>query len=182
MNSFSTASLLAPERKTVGAQIAEHNAKNIQFEDDVREYSLVMGRKVLENLYAFAQETSKRTQFKNKDFYVVLVINHDRVLHEPKFIIKPARFSCPTPVYKDTVYKYHHLSGDLEYLWHIPSQGKCQHIMKNLQSYFANKETKRLAQFVYSFESGELLQWVKKENNEEPDKPNVIISHTPNQG
>ena len=141
-------------KKTVGQQIAEHNAKNIQFEDDVRAYSEVMGQAVWQNICQFADETSKRTEFKNKDFYVVLQINHDRALKEPKFIIKLPRFSCPTPCYKDTVYKYHHVSGDLEYLWHLPDETKCKYIMKHYMKYWLNKETRTLAEFVMRAQTG----------------------------
>lgn len=161
-------------KKTVGQQIQEHNAKNVQFEDDVRAYSEMMGQTTWKNICEFAEETTKRTAFKNKDFYVVLQINHERTLHEPKFIIKPARFSCPTPMYKDTVWKYHHVSGDLEYLWHLPDKTKCAYIMKNYKAYYDNKETRQLAQFVGSAESGELLRWVIKENGELPD---ALLTH-----
>ena len=161
-------------KKTVGQQIQEHNAKNIQFEDDVRAYSEVMGQDIWTNVCQFAMDTSKRPCFSAKDFYVVLQINHDRRLHEPKFIIKPARSSCPTPCYKDTVWKYHHVSGDLEYLWHLPDETKAQYIMKHYMAYWENKETRTLAEFVKRAQTGELLRWVIKENGELPD---AIITH-----
>ena len=156
-------------KKRVGEIVQEHNEKNIQFEDDVREYSRVMCRDNWEEIQKFAAETALRTEFKNRDFYVVFIINNDPMLMEPKFIIDRARFSCPTPRYKDTVFKYHHVSGELEYLWHLPDKGKCKHIMKHAKKYFDNPETKALTQFVVAAESGDLLKWVLKENGELPD-------------
>lgn len=156
------------KKKTVGAQIAEHNEKNIPLEDDVRAYTESMTPLLLHTLQDTAMQAKRHPLYQNRDFYIVLIKNVDRVLGQPKFQCL-ARRSCPTPVYKQDVFKYHHASGDLEFLWCIPSAQRYWHIIRNKQKYFENKETKRLAQFVCLMESGELLNWAKKENNELPD-------------
>jgi hypothetical protein len=160
------------KKETVGHQIYEHNLKNIDLEDDVRAYTEVMAPMILETIQNTAYQASKHDLYVNRDFYIVLVKNVDRVLGQPKFQCW-ARRSCPTPVYKQDVFKYHHKTGDLEFLWCIPSAERYWHIIRNKNIYLSNKETKRLAQFVLLMESGHLLEWVKKENNELPD---AIIS------
>ena len=75
--------------------------------------------------------------------------------------------------YKQDVFKYHHLSGELEFLWCIPSKERYWHIINNKYQYLSNKQTERLAQFVLLMESGALLKWAQRENGELPD---AIIS------
>lgn len=159
-------------KKTVGQQIAENDAKGLDLEDDVREYTNAMAPLIQQTLCDTAQQASNHDLYLNKDFYIVLVKNVDRVLGQPK-IQCWARRSCPTPVYKQDVFKYHHLSGELEFLWCIPSKERYWHIINNKYRYLSNKQTERLAQFVLLMESGALLKWVKRENGELPD---AIIS------
>lgn len=163
---------------TVGSQVSDHNAKNIELEDDVREYTQAMTPLLIDSLQDTVVNSMKYPKYHNKDFYVVLVKNVDRILGQPKFQFW-SRVSCPTPVYKQDVWKYHYLSGQLEFLWCIPSKDRYYHILANKQKYFENKETKRLAQFVCLMESGELLHWVKKENKELPDAVIMINKEEP---
>lgn len=158
--------------KTVGQKIQEHNEKNIDFEDDIRAYTEAMSPMIIQTLYETAQQAATHPLYYNRDFYVVLVKNIDKMLGQPKFQCW-ARRSCPTPVYKQDVFKYHHIIGELEFLWSIPSQWRYNHIVKYRQKYLQNKETQRLAKFVLLMESGALLDWAKKENGELPD---AIIS------
>jgi|SRR5579859_1874644 hypothetical protein len=155
-------------KKTVGQQVQENNDKGRILEDDIRSYTEAMSPLIQQSLYDAAYEASKHALYENKNFYVVLVKNVDRVLGQPKFQIW-ARRSCPTPVYKQDVFKYHYISGDLEFLWCIPSAERYWDIIRNTSKYLTNKATQRLAQFVLLMESGELLEWVKKENGELPD-------------
>lgn len=163
-------------KKTVGMIVEENNAKNQELEDDPREYTIMMGRDVMRDIQVFADTVRKSDAFMGKDFYVVLVINGDRMLHEPKFQILPPRYSCPTPVYKQAVWKYHHASNELEYLWNIPSKERYYHILKHKNKYLTNKKWKAQAEMVLFMESGDLLKWVKKECGELPD---AIIRITP---
>lgn len=155
-------------KKTVGQQIQEHNDKNIPLEDNVREYTNSMAPLILQIMYEAVEKALTSSLYLHKDFYIVLVKNVDRVLKQPKFQCW-ARQSCPTPVYKQDVFKYHHISGDLEFLWCIPASNLYWDIVRNKQKYIENKETRRLARFVLMMESGELLEFAKKENGELPD-------------
>lgn len=164
-------------KKTVGQQVQENNSQGHILEDDVRAYTEAMSPLIQQSLYETAQEASKHPIYENRDFYIVLVKNIDRVLGQPKFQFW-ARRSCPTPVYKQDVFKYHHTSGELEFLWCIPSAMRYWDIIRNKTKYLTDKATARLAQFVLLMESGELLEWVKKENNELPDAIITLNKHT----
>lgn len=153
---------------TVGSKIAQHNAKGLTLEDDVREYTNEMALAILAEIHQTIELAKKQPNYQNKNFYIVLVKNVDRVLGQPKFQTL-ARISCPTPVYKQDVFKYHHVSGELEYLWTIPDMYKYYHILHNKQKYYENQATRRLCKFVVLMETGELLKWVKKENGEKID-------------
>lgn len=162
-------------KKTVGQIVQENNDKGIELDDNVIEYTNEMAPLIVDILHSTASESAKHSLYSNRDFYVVLVKNVDRILGQPRFQCW-ARRSCPTPVYKQDVFKYHHISGELEYLWSIPALDRYWHIVRNKHLYINKKETARLAQFVLSMESGALLEWVKKENGELPD---AIISNKP---
>jgi hypothetical protein len=155
-------------KKTVGQQVQEHNDKNIPLEDNVREYTNEMVPLLLQIIYEAIDKALTSPLYHHKNFYIVLVKNVDRVLGQPKFQCW-ARRSCPTPVYKQDVFKYHYLSGDLEFMWTIPASARYWDILKNKDKYLQNKETRRLARFVLMMESGELLDFAKKENGELPD-------------
>lgn len=154
--------------KTVGQQVLENREKNHILTDDVQMYTEEMSKEILSLLQETITAALKHDLYQNRDFYIVLVKNVDRVLGEPKFQIW-ARRSCPTPVYKQDVWKYHHESGELEFLWCIPSAVRYWDIIRNTQKYFEDKRTARLAKFVTLMESGELLKWVKRENGELKD-------------
>ncbi len=163
-------------KKRVGQIVQENNDRGLELEDDVREYSRVMGRDQMKEVLAYTDSVSKSEYFKDKDFYVVMVINADRMLKQPKFQLLPPRFSCPTPVYKQTVWKYHAASHDLEYLWNIPSKQRYEDIIKNMGHYLSDPKWKHQAETVGHMESGALLNWVKKQCGELPD---AIITLTP---
>jgi hypothetical protein len=156
-------------KKTVGQQVAEHNSKNIQFEDDIRAYTQEMGKEQRKRLEQEALRVSNLTQFKNKDFYLQLINNVDGMLHEAKWILDIPRHACPTPCYSTSVFKYHHISAELEFLWHLPSKHKCYWILKNLKTFATNPVSARTAEFVKAAHDGSLLRWVIKENGNKPD-------------
>lgn len=154
--------------KTVGQVVQENNDKGLLLEDDIRSYTEAMASSIQQALEDTAYRSSQHPLYKHRDFYIVLVKNVDKILNQPKFQVW-ARRSCPTPVYKQDVFKYHYISGDLEFLWCIPSAERYWDIIKNKNKYLENKNTHRLAQFVLLMESGALLEWAKRENGELKD-------------
>jgi hypothetical protein len=165
------------EKKKAGQLIVEHEQKQIMLEDDVREYRKAMEPHVLQDLYKKVAEAQKHDIYANKDFYVVMLFGPQRVLRHPQRIIL-VRQSCPTPVYKQTVWKYNHLSGTLQFLWQLPDMFQYYEIVNNQHRYLMDKNRKEIAQFVILDHTGELLKWVKKENG---NKIDAVIKITPPQ-
>lgn len=155
-------------KKTAGQVILEHDKKRFDLEDSVTEYTRAIYPMIYKNMWNEIEAKKNQFPYTNKDFYVCYTFIRDRILRHPKPIIW-VRQSCPTPVYDQTVYKYHHNAGTLEFLWVIPNKMLYWHIVHNKQKYIENKETASLAKMVLLMESGELLTWVKKENGNKKD-------------
>lgn len=155
-------------KKTYGQIIEEVRQKNLQMEDDVIEYRKEMERQVLIDIDQTIDKAKSTALYSNKDFYVVLLIKKERIGQTPRFLTL-ARLSCPTPVYKQSVWKYRHVSGIKEFLWTIPDSILYHHILRNTPKYINDPECADIAKYVVLMESGELLDWVKRENGEKID-------------
>lgn len=155
-------------KKLAGQSIVEHEGLALDLEADIIEYRRAMEPDIITNIRTTAENSKDKDGYKGKDFYVVLITMNDRVLKHPR-IITLARKSCPTPVYKQSVWKYKAFSGDLEYLWTIPDAILYYHILNNQTKYITDKETAELAKFVILMENGQLIDWIKKENGEKID-------------
>lgn len=156
------------KKKTYGQSLVEHIQKGYDLEDDVIEYRRVMEKDLVEKLHATATQAKSHTLYQNKDFYLVYLLKIERIGGVPRNYIF-ARVSCPTPTYRQSVWKYHHVSGHLEYLWTLPDKQLYADILRDYHRYLQDKECAQLAQFVCLDNSGQLLDWVKKENGEKID-------------
>src|SRR5271156_2125402 len=156
------------KKKLAGQIIHEHDTLAMDFEDDITEYRRSMEPDIMDRIYKTVDQTRFKDDYNGKDFYVVLITTADRVLRQPKIILL-ARKSCPTPVYKQSVWKWMSQVGQLEFIWSIPDAILYYHILRNQSKYMNDKETADLAKFVILMESGELLEWVKRENGEKID-------------
>jgi hypothetical protein len=156
-------------------RLSIQDMKLMDLDDDIREYSKEDLKNMLPMIIEGCRERKGTGKFKLNNIFITITprVNKNKMKIEP---FPFYRVSCPTPVYKQIVYKYISSSDSLEYLWTIPDKIKYYHILNNKQRYYENKETRRLCQFVVLMESGELLKWVKKENGEKPD---AAISITP---
>ncbi len=161
-------------KKKFGTQLLEHQAQGLTLDDDVIEYRRAMEPDIMAKVNKAAFDAKDHVLYKNHDFYVVLLIRKERFGDTPNTLAF-ARRSCPTPVYKQSVWKYHAQSGALEFLWCIPDAILYYHILRSPQKYLEDKETQQLAKYVILMETGELLTWVKKENGEKIDA--VIKNH-----
>ena len=155
-------------KKLAGQIILEHDAKGLNLEADIIDYRREMEPDIIRYLRNTADKAKNEDGYRGKDFYIVLLTTNDRVLRQPKLTYL-ARKSCPTPVYKQSVWKYKHSTGDLDFLWAIPDSILYHHILRNQTQCLNDKETSQLAKFVVLMENGELLRWVKKENGEKID-------------
>lgn len=154
------------KKKTLG-EIVHETLENNTLEDDVREYGKVMGRDILKDIWRVVYESQSHDLYKNRDFYIVATFLSERMANNmPKPVIW-ARRSAPTPVYKQNVWKYHHLSGSLELLWSIPDKLTYYYLIRNYDK--LPEDHKQRAQFCILMENGQMLEWVKKENGEKID-------------
>lgn len=166
------------EKDTYGSIMTRHNARELSLEDDVIEYRKAMEPDIVKNIENTVQNALREPQYSGKDFYIVLLMKVERIGGAPRTLVL-ARQSCPTPVYKQSVWKYHRASGSLEFLWSIPDGITYYHILRNKDKFLLDKELSQLTQFVLLMESGELLEWVKKENGEKIDAVIKITKETP---
>jgi len=155
-------------KKTYGQHVFEHFSKTHEVEDDVIEYRRQMEPAIMRNIHETVANAKDKDLYSNHDFYVVLLMKTERIGGATRTFTL-ARRSCPTATYQQSVFKYHHVTGDLEFLWCIPDQVLYWHVIRNAGKYLADKETKGMAQFCLLMESGELMQWIVKENGEKPD-------------
>lgn len=155
-------------RKNAGQKILEHDQLRLDMEDDVIEYRRLMEPDIMASVRDTAEKARNHDLYKKGDFYIVLAVVMDRVLRSPRYMCF-ARKSCPTPVYRTSVWKYRRSLDDIEFLFCLPDGVLYHHIVRNAPQYLQDKECSQLAQFVLLDHSGELLEWVKKENGEKVD-------------
>lgn len=116
------------------------------YEDNVQE-AIDRGKKEFPNDFYIVVETKKEPKMKN------VIRNY--------FII---RSTCPTPQYDNTVYHYHKITEQIEFLWVLPSRDTYNMIKNSVLEMPA--ECRQLVQFVLEDADGTLLMKCKKLNGE----------------
>ena len=101
------------------------------------------------------------------DFYIVVTTKKERLMSNVLRNYFFGRFSCPTPEYDQTVYKYHRKDDQIEFLWVVPCKETCE-VMKS-DPLGVPQEEKELLKFVLDFEDGSLLRLSKGFNGEKQD-------------
>jgi hypothetical protein len=166
-----------PTRKSYGQHVLEDwkaptETATMHDVDDARSG---WEKEILKNINETVEKTLIDPHFNNKDFYILVLFKVERLGQSPRSWTF-ARQSCPTPTYNQNVWKYNRVSGTLDFLWSIPNEMMYYYVLRN--AFNLPKENHEMVKFVTLMESGELLQWVLKENGEKPDgviKENVII-------
>lgn len=133
------------------------------------------GVKRMELVHKEVEDSKKLPRFSNKDFYVCLFMNRDRSAKVKKSYYRTfSRISCPTPHYSMGVWKYHHVSGELEFLWMVPAKPKAYHLAQQYPHVLSHEHS--LAYYSILALNGTLLQFAEQENGH---KENALIIHTP---
>ena len=134
------------------AAIPDHSAdEQMQEQLDTFESEVFLaierGKKTFPDDFYIVVETKKEPKMKN------VIRNY--------FII---RQSCPTPQYDNSVYKYHRLTEQCEFLWVLPAK----HIYTMLKDRALELpiEQRQLLQFVLEDADGTLLKRCKQLNSE----------------
>jgi hypothetical protein len=97
------------------------------------------------------------------DFYIVAMYKNQLLPNVIHFAYC-GRISCPTPMNKQIVYKYHRNDDKLELLWVIPDDITCHTYSMNRA--IVDKSEFGLLRFVLEFLDGTLLRRAKELNNE----------------
>lgn len=98
------------------------------------------------------------------NFYVVVEAKRERLMPNVirNFIFH--RFSCPTPHYGQTVYRFNGETSEIEFLWVIPDKEHCKYMYDNALT--TSESERGLLKFVLDFYDNTLLKIAKKLNNE----------------
>lgn len=98
------------------------------------------------------------------DFFVVVETKTEPLMPNVMRNYFFARWTCPTPTYDQSIYKYNKKDERIEYIWTLPSRDACYYIKNNLDK--ITNEEQQLAFFVMSLFDGSLLRKSQKLNNE----------------
>jgi hypothetical protein len=113
-------------------------------------------------------------QFKHEDqFFIQVATKHERVLKTTYRQYFNPRYTCPTPFYDQTVYRWDNKTQQLEELWTIPDLDTCDYLIENITQLPTNELI--LAKFAVMFRLGSLLDVCKKLNKEE-NSLNLILT------
>lgn len=118
------------KRPTVGAIARELSQKEVP-SHDTRDYYGHHAKRMGEELDRAIK--LNREECKQNDFYIVVLTKREQLkgLRDTYRFYYTARYSCPTPNYDQTVFKYHYHSDTLEYLWSVPNIYACEYLMRN---------------------------------------------------
>jgi len=97
------------------------------------------------------------------DFYIVAHYKNQLLPNVIHFIYCGRR-SCPTPMNRQIVYKYHKNDDKLELLWVVPDDVTCYTYSTNRA--IVNKSEFELLKYVLEFLDGTLLRRAQELNNE----------------
>lgn len=99
------------------------------------------------------------------DFFIVVLTKNERIFKDRviRNIFFP-RYSCPTPNYDQSVFRFIKKTADLEYIWTIPSQDACYYLLDNKDKVVKNE--RELLQFVVDYADGTLMRRCLELNKE----------------
>lgn len=167
--------VLMNKKKKYGELLLDHQKTNPGPEDDVREYrKLIEREKITPLLIEAVEKALTQDYFRGRNFYISLIIKIEKIGAAPRFYAVP-RLSCPTPHWRMSAFKYHCITSQLELLFSLPDEELGKSILAHKQEYLKNPTLGDMVKFVFLYDSGDLLKWVKKENRED-DGPMPIIT------
>ena len=145
------------EKKTVGQQVLDLSSKLFDAGDA---NAMELGEKVVnEERYDKQYESNivlGKILYPKSDFYVEVHHVTPKVFkgYVHQWIMMP-RKSLPLPTFAQTVYRYHHVTGDTETVWTMPDLEGCVEIYNNRDN--LDKSMNFLKECVLSFKDGTLF-------------------------
>lgn len=156
-----------PGNKTYGQTIIDHyktNRDNVDPRAAAKAWMADLEKEIL----LCIEETLQIPIFKGKDFYIKVLYRIEKIGTKPRNLIM-ACHACPTPTKNQSVWCYRHMSGGLDYFWTLPDTWTYWHMVREPQKYFGDKQYGDQLKFVHLDQSGELFNWVLKENGNKKD-------------
>ena len=151
------------KRDTVGkisTELLQKDFGKINVIDQQRE----MQKEYVENLIKCVEDS--KTSFPG-DFFVVVETKTEKLMPNVMRNYFFSRWTCPTPNYDQSVFRYSKKDERLEYLWTLPSKDACHHIKLNALN--MSKDESQLRDFVLGLFDESLLKLSKQFNNEKDD-------------
>lgn len=154
--------------ETFGQKVLKNREKNPVLLDDPREYRKAMEPQQVDELHALVAEALQSVNYQNKDFYIQQFAKAEPITKQP-YIRNYARQTCPFPACGEALWKYHHESGYLEFMWQIPGLPLYLAIIKNPKPYLEDKRYDLLAKAAVLMAKGELHKITRMENDYKQD-------------
>jgi len=154
--------------QTYGEKVLANRQANPILLEDPREYRKEMEKQALANLNDAFAKAVVHPDYKDKDFYVELRISTESVVGSVRtkpFVLK----ACPSARFGSSVWKYHHESGTITYLWSIPGQKDYHYIVNHTNDYLADGGCKETAKFAHMLKDGTIEKLIQKENGYKKD-------------
>ena len=154
---------MAEQRDTVGkisTDLLQKEFGKVNVIDQQRE----MQKEYIDNLVTCVEDSKKNFP---GDFFIVVETKAERLMPNVMRNYFFSRWTCPTPTYDQSVFRYSKKGERLEYLWTLPSKDACHHIKMNAAT--LPEEESQLRDFVLGLFDESLLKLSKQFNNEKDD-------------
>ena len=151
------------KRDTVGkisSDLLQKDMGQVSVIDQQRE----MQKKYLDNLVKCVEDNKKVYP---GNFFVVVETKVEPLMPNVSRDFFFERWTCPTPTYDESVYRYNRQDDRIEYLWTLPSRDACYYIKEN--ALIVDKSEQELKYCVLGLFDGSLLRRAKELNNEKLD-------------
>lgn len=149
------------KRDTVGkisSELLQKDIGPVSVIDQQRE----MQKDYIDNLIQCVERNTK--EFPG-DFFVVVETKTEKLMPNVMRNYFFARWTCPTPTYDQSIFKYNKKDERIEYIWTLPSKDACYSIRNNLATLADDEQ--QLASFVFDFFDGTLLRKAQELNHEQ---------------
>lgn len=140
----------------------------LQKEPDTRdpdEISFEVHKDYLDNVHKCIDDA--KAKWPNKDFFVVVLTKHEKILIKGFRRYFMARLSCPTPNYDQIVYQYTAKGDEAKLLWCLPNRRACK--MYVLNKHLVDPSEYEILGYILKYKEGKLLKLAKKLNGEKAD-------------
>jgi len=124
------------------------------------------------NIHLCIKENKNKLEFKNKDFYIVVLVKKEKLMQNVNRAMFYARQTCPTPQYDQILYKFYK-DGRIDFLWVVPTRDIARFMINNKA--LVHPEEYKLLQYVIDYYAGKLLAKAKALNGEK--KNSSFLEH-----